>query len=165
MKRTKYLLAVFIGTFVYVLLSVFIGQNGLHSFKQMEEQKRVISKQASDIQNINSELKLELAALQNDKAVIAAYARKLDYVTDDEKLVKITGLKPAQTTLYDTGTVIHHVENTYLSEKKCKMLGLFFFLLSLIICILSDISNGNIGNSKKKKALVAGIPIYDVPQI
>lgn len=165
MKRTKYLIAVFIGTFVYVLLSMLVGQNGLRSFNQLEEQKRIISKQASDIQNINSELKLELSALQNDKAVIAAYARKLDYVTDDEKLVKITGLKPAQTTLYDTGTVMHHEEPAYLSEKICKMLGCFFFILSVIICILSDISNGNIGNSKKNKSLVTGVPIYDVPQI
>ena len=74
------------------------------------------------------ELSLELAALQNDKAVIAAYARKLDYVSNDEKLVKITGLKPAQTTLYDTGTVLRHTEPEYLSEDVCKIVSIFIFL-------------------------------------
>ena len=97
MNRAKYLSAVFLGTFVYVLLSITFGQNSLRCYSQLEEQKRLISRQTTDIQNINSELSLELTALQSDRAVIAAYARKLDYVSDGEKLVKITGLKPYQT--------------------------------------------------------------------
>lgn len=165
MNRTKYLWTIVIGTLFYVALSVTVGQNGLRCYKQMEEQKRIISKQASDIQNINTELKLELTALQNDKAVLAAYARKLDYVSDDEKLVKITGLKPAQTTLYDTGTVLRHEEPTYVSEKWCKILGLFFFVLSFVIVLLSDISKGNIKLKKEEKTFVKGVPIYEIPQI
>lgn len=163
MNRIKYLLTVFIGTLVYVVLSMSVGQNSIRSFNQMEDQKRIISKQAADIQNINSELKLELTALQNDKAVIAAYARKLDYVSDDERLVKITGLKPYQTAIYDTGTVIRHTEPVYLSEKICKMLAFFFFALSAIIMILFDLSAGNFKNDKKR--VVTGIPVYDLPQI
>lgn len=165
MNRTKYLFTVFIGTLVYVLLSMTVGQNSLRCYNQLENQKRIISKQASDIQNINSELKLELTALENDHAVIAAYARKLDYVSDDEKLVKITGLKPAQTTLYDTGTVARHEEPVYLSEKICKLLGIFFFGLSFVIMVLYDISAGNIETKKNRKPIVTGIPIYDVEQI
>lgn len=165
MNRAKYLFTVFIGTLVYVLLSMTVGQNSLRCYKNLEDQKRIISKQTSDIQNINSELQLELTALANDKAVIAAYARKLDYVSDDEKLVKITGLKPAQTTLYDTGTVIRHEEPAYLSEKICKMLGLFFFAISFVIMFLYDISAGNIVFNKNKKAVITGIPIYDIQQI
>lgn len=163
MNRIKYLLTVFVGTLVYVVLSMSVGQNSIRCFNQMEDQKRIISKQAADIQNINSELKLELTALQNDKAVIAAYARKLDYVSDDEKLVKITGLKPYQTTIYDTGTVLRHTEPVYLSEKICKMLGFFFFALTAVVMILFDLSAGNFKSDKKR--VVTGIPIYDVPQI
>ena len=165
MNRAKYLSAVFIGTLVYVLLSVSFGRNSIHCYKQMEEQKRLISKQTSDIQNINSELTLELAALQSDRAVIAAYARKLDYVSDGEKLVKITGLKPAQTTLYDTGKVMRHEEPEYIPEKYCKMVGLFFGLLCALICFLYDLNNGNITFGKSKKPIVTGIPVYDLPQV
>lgn len=165
MNRAKYLAAVFIGTFVYVLLSMTFGQNSIHCFNQMEEQKRVISKQTSEIQNINSELTLELAALQNDRAVIAAYARKLDYVSEGEKLVKITGLKPAQTTLYDTGTVVRHEEPEYIPEKVCKIVGFAFGLLSFIILFLFDLSRGNITFGTNKKPIVTGIPVYDIPQI
>ena len=90
MKRAKYLFIIFFGTLIYVLLSLTVGQNSLYSYTQMEEQKRIVSKKTNEIQNINSELEQELTALKNDKAVIAAYAHKLDYVSDDEKLVKIT---------------------------------------------------------------------------
>ncbi len=165
MNRAKYLSAVFIGTLVYVLLSVSFGQNSIHCYNQMEEQRRLISKQTSEIQNINSELSLELAALQSDRAVIAAYARKLDYVSDGEKLVKITGLKPAQTTIYNTGTVLRHSEPEYISEKYCKLAGLFFALLCALVFFLYDINKGNITFGKNKKPIVTGIPVYDLPQI
>lgn len=165
MNRAKYFITVFIGTLVYVSLSMMIGQNSIKCFNQLEEQKRIISKQTTDIQNINSELQLELTALENDKAVIAAYARKLDYVCDNEKLIKISGLKPVETTLYDTGTVIRHEEPKYLSEKWCKVISFIVFAGLFVIFLLLDISKGNISFSKDKKAFVAGIPVYDVQQI
>ena len=165
MNRAKYLAAIFFGTFVYVLLSMTFGQNSLYCYNKMEEQKRIISRQTSEIQNINSELSLELAALKNDRAVIASYAHKLDYVSEGEKLVKITGLRPAQTTLYDTGTVLRHEDPEFISEKVCKIVGLGFGLLFAIIFLLYDISCGNIVLGKNKKPIVTGIPVYDLPQI
>jgi cell division protein FtsB len=165
MNRAKYLAAIFLGTFVYVLLSMTFGQNSLYCYNKMEEQKRIISRQTSDIQNINSELALELAALQNDRAVIASYAHKLDYVSEGEKLVKITGLRPAQTTLYDTGTVLRHEEPEFIPEKVCKIVGFAFALLFIIIFFLYDVSRGIIVIGKNKKPIVTGIPVYDIPQI
>jgi len=165
MNRAKYLAAIFFGTFVYVLLSMTFGQNSLYCYNKMEEQKRIISRQTADIQNINSELSLELAALQNDRAVIASYAHKLDYVSEGEKLVKITGLRPAQTTLYDTGTVLRHEDPEFISEKVCKIVGLSFALLFIIVFFLYDVSRGNIVLGKNKKPIVTGIPVYDIPQI
>ncbi len=165
MKRAKYLFVIFFSVLVYVLFSVLFGQNSFRCYSKMEEQKRLISIRCSEIQNINSELALELTALQNDKAVIAAYARKLDYVSDGEKLVKVKGLKPAQTTLYDIGTVLRHQEAEYISEKTCKIISIFFFFGILVIFILYDINCGNITTSKNKKPIVTGIPIYDLQQI
>lgn len=165
MNRAKYFFTVFIGTLVYVLLSISVGQNSVRCFNQLEEQRRIISKQTSDIQNINSELQLELTALENDRAVIAAYARKLDYVSQNEKLIKISGLKPQETALYDTGTVVRHEEPVFLNEKYCKMIALFSAFLTFLLILLYDINKGNISFSKDKKSYVAGIPVYDVNQI
>ena len=165
MNRAKYLAAVFFGTFIYVLLSMTYGQNSLHCFNKMEEQKRLISRQTTEIQNINSELSLELTALQNDRAVIASYAHKLDYVSDGEKLVKITGLRPSQTTLYDTGTVLRHEEPDFLPERIWKIAGLGFALLLLLVFFLYDVSKGNIVLGRNKKPIITGIPVYDLPQL
>ena len=163
MKRAKYLTVLFAGTLVYVVMSLCFGQNSLKCYSQLEEQKRIVSKQKAEIQNINTELTLELNALKNDKAVIAAYARKMDYVTDDEKLVKITGLKPYQNALYDTGSIVRHVEPEYVSEKLCKLSGLVAALAVLLVLLISDIKKGEIVFSKNKRVPVAGIPVYNVP--
>ena len=165
MKCTKYLFSVFIGTLIYVTLSLCVGQNSFRCYKYLENQKILLSKRTSDIQNINTELSLELTALQKDRAVIAAYARKLDYVSDDEKLVKITGLRPAQTTLYDTGTVLRHEDPEYLSEEACKIVSIFITILCLGVMFLLDISNGNISLKKERPAMIKGIPVYDFKQI
>ncbi len=165
MKRAKYLTVVFVGTLVYVILSLSFGQNSLKCYSQMEEQKRIVSKQKAEIQSINSELNLELSALKNDKAVIAAYARKMDYVSDGEQLVKITGLKPYQNALYDTGTVVRHVEPEYVSEKLCKMCGLCAAMFVLLIMLIFDFKKGQISFTHKKNDFVAGIPVYEVPQV
>lgn len=165
MKRIKYFFVIFIGTLVYVVLSVTIGQNSIRCIKKMEEQKLMISKQTSDIQKLHSELELELKAFQNDKAIMMAYAHKLDYVREDEKLIKITGLKPAQTTLYDTGTVLRHEEPDFLSEKYCKIIALCLSMGVLFIFILYDINNNNISLTKEKHSIIAGIPVYDLPQL
>jgi len=163
MKCTKYFCVLVLVTFVYVLLSMTVGQNSLYCFKQLENEKRKVSIQTSEIENINTELKLEYSALQSDKAVIAAYARKLDYVSPGEKLVKITGLKPAQTTLYDTGTMLRHEEPVFLSEEACKIIALVSGFLLLLVMLLVDISKGRISFHKAK--MIKEIPVYDLPQI
>ena len=81
MKRAKYLTVLFVGTLVYVLLSVIWGANGILATQHMEEQKTILRLNKISLQNTNQELSLEVNALTNDKTVIAAYARKLDYVS------------------------------------------------------------------------------------
>ena len=165
MKRAKYLTVLFVGTLVYVVLSLAFGQSSFKCYSQMEEQKRIVSKQKAEIQSINTELSLELAALKNDRAVIAAYARKMDYVTDGEQLVKITGLKPYQNALYDSGTVIRHQEPEFVSERLCKLAGIAAAFAVLVIMLIFDIKKGEISFSKNKNVPVAGIPVYNLPQI
>lgn len=165
MKCAKYLFSIFVGTAIYVTLSLCVGQNSFLCYKKLEEQKNLLSKHTSEIQNINTELSLEYSALLNDKAVISAYARKLDYVSDGEKLVKITGLKPAQTTLYDTGSVLRHEKPEFLSEDACKMISFFITMLCLVVMFLFDVNSGRIVFKKERSPMVKGIPVYDFKQI
>ena len=164
MKRAKYLTVLFVGTLVYVVMSLSFGPNSLKCYSQMEEQKRIVSKQKAEIQSINTELNLELSALKNDKAVIAAYARKMDYVSDGEQLVKITGLKPYQNALYDTGSLVRHTEPDFVSEKLCKMTALCSAMLTLLLFLIFDFKKGNLSFTRQKKEYVAGLPVYNVSQ-
>ncbi len=165
MKSLKYLLSVLAGVTVYVLICGTCGRNGIWAANQLTEQKRIISANTQNIQNINSELKLEKTAIQNDKDVIAAYARKLDYVADGEKLVKIKGLGPAKDLKYETGTVLKRKPVVYIPEWVCKASGLAVGILVFILTLLYDVSYGNISIKKKNFEVVAGIPVYEVPQI
>lgn len=166
MKTVKYLTAVLAGTFIYVLFSVSFGRNGFWAFNQLEEQKRVISAHTQNIQNINDELNLERTAIANDMDVIAAYARKLDYVFPDEKLVKINGLGEVRSSMYESGTVLKHKPVAFVPEWVCKACGLVITGLLFILMFLYDISQGNISFKKKDDVeTIQGIPVYDMPQI
>ncbi len=165
MNHIKVLLSVFIGTLVYVLISFVAGDNGIVSYNKLNEQKKIVARQTELIQNINNELTLEYTALLRDKDVIAAYARRLDYVGNGEKIVKIKGLKAAETTLYDTGTVVRHKDYECLPEKFCKISALVFFVLAISLALLIDLNNGTLSMGRKKKTVVQGIPVYDLQQI
>lgn len=165
MKSMRYLLSVLAGVSVYVLVCVACGVNGMWAYGQLSEQKKIISVNTQNIQNINEQLKLEKTAIQNDSDVIAAYARKLDYVFDGEKLVKIKGLGSVQDMKYDTGTVLKSTEVVTLPEWACKACGLLVGSLVFIVILLYDISCGGIPFKKKKYETISGIPVYEVPQV
>ena len=146
-------------------LSVIWGANGVKASNHMVEQQKILSVQVTELEKINTELTLEVNALTNDKAVIAAYARKLDYVSDGEKLVKITGLQRSQPPLYDAGTVIKHEEPKFMSENLIKFMSIVLGVLTLVLIFLWDLYQGNISFKKKEDKVVTGIPIYDLQQI
>jgi len=88
-----------------------------------------------------------------DKDVIAAYARKLDYVSEGEKLVKITGLKPYEAPLYDTGTVVRREPIAFMSERTCKACGIAFFALTFVLLALTGESGEVMARRKKVQVL------------
>ena len=166
MIKTKILFATFIGTFFYTLISLIAGRNGQICYSHLKDEKIRISLQTSQIESINKELNFTLTALKNDKDLIRCYAHKLHYVQDNEKIVKIRGLKPFQNNLYDPGTVLRHTEEKYIPENILKAIGIIFFLLSFMIFILIDILKGNSSfKIKKEKTVIQGIPVYEMPQI
>lgn len=172
MTRLKCLLSVLAGICAYVILSAIYGQSGVYAYNQMQEQRRQISVHTAEIQKINDELFLEYNALFNDSEVVAAYARKMDYIAKGERLVKITGLHPVENKIYDTGTVLRHQKFVYLPESICKEAGVIVFLLIALLFILFSLvkqsskqkqsATTNIEQTKQNETLV---PIYDLPQI
>lgn len=163
MKRFRFLSAALAGTALYAIISFFGGQDGLWATKQMQEQKRILSTHTAEIQKLHDRLDLEYSALENDPDVISAYARKLGYVSDGEKLVKINGLASSVTEIYDTGTIQKPIEPIYIPESFCKFFAIITGTLVFLLLILNDHKNGLWG--KKKNTFVKGIPVYDLLQV
>ena len=64
---------------------------------------------------------------------LASYARKLGYVHENEKLVRIAGMLPLEEPVYDAGTIVHAEKGSYIPEWLCKVLAIICGALSLII--------------------------------
>jgi len=140
MLRFKILFSVSLGILIYVIVSVLGGPNGFWAMKQLEQQKQQISLHKAELDKLNMELQIEHSSLKNDNDVIAAYARKLGYISEGEKLLKISGLTPYYTPLYDAGTVMKSVPVSFIPEWICKLFGCIVGILMFILLMLKDIS-------------------------
>lgn len=164
MKRFRLLAAVFAGTLFYVVFSIVAGRDGIWARNQLNEQKRILSTHTAEIEKTNRELLLEKTALQKDEDVIRSYARKLGYVNDGEKLVKIIGLPALNTRVYDVGTMLKHEEVSYIGEDVCKILGVIIFALVYLVLLLADFSRGVIvfPSVKRRSRFSEGTVVYDL---
>lgn len=159
MVKAKILISVSVGTLVYVLISFFGGQNGIWAMKQLEEQRQNIYINKSEIERINEELTLEYTALRSDMEVVAAYARRLGFVAEGEKLVKISGLPTYYTTMYDTGSIMRKAPIKFIPDWIAKITGCVVFGLMFILLALRDLSKGIPITQRGKPSYEAGVSV------
>ena len=160
----RILVAALAGTAIYVLVSFTCGTDGIWANGQLREQKRILSARADEIQKINDSLTLEYTALEKDPDVIAGFARKMGYVRDGEKVVKINGLISLDEYHFETGTPIKSIEPYSLPEWFCKVAGLLMFFVTYLYLMVKDFRVKD-GATKKSKVRIKGIPVYDLPQV
>ena len=160
----RILVAALAGTAIYVLVSFTCGRDGIWADGQLREQKRILSARADEIQKINDSLSLEYTALEKDPDVIAGFARKMGYVRDGEKIVKINGLIALDEYHFETGTPIKSIEPYSLPEWFCKVSGILMFFVAYLYLLLKDFRTKNAA-VKKTKVKIKGIPVYDLPQV
>ena len=160
----RILVAALAGTAIYVLVSFTCGRDGIWADGQLREQKRILSARADEIQKINDSLSLEYTALEKDPDVIAGFARKMGYVRDGEKIVKINGLIALDEYHFETGTPIKSIEPYSLPEWFCKVVGLLMFFVAYLYLMLKDFGVRE-RDSKRNKIKIRGIPVYDLPQM
>lgn len=163
-KMFRLLVAALSGTAIYVLVSFTCGTDGIWANGQLREQKRILSARADEIQKINDSLTLEYTALEKDPDVIAGFARKMGYVRDGEKVVKINGLINIDEYHFETGTPIKSIEPYSLPEWFCKVCGLLMFFVTYLYLMMKDFRM-NVSSVRKNKIKIKGIPVYDLPQM
>ncbi len=143
MSIKQLLVSMCAGTFVYVLLSFFCGESGLWAEKQLLQQKENLIINIDGIQRTNDELTISKTALLQDTAVISSYARKLGFIQDNEKIVKISGIPSRPSLNMSIGKKYLKSEIQYIPEWICKCLGVVFFLLSLVVSVLAKLRKKN----------------------
>jgi cell division protein FtsB len=148
MSKINALAALWLGTAVYVALSVSVGRDGFAAQKQLNAQKQRMSLRAEELERTNDELNAEYNALKYDPETIAAYARKLGYVAENEKLLKITGLPARTDTVYDAGAAVMREEIRCLSERTCKISGIAAGCLSYLFLSVRGLS----GKRKRRRS-------------
>ena len=150
MRKNTILLSISIGTLVYVLISLFCGQSGLWAESQLASQKMDLCNNIAQIQKINDELSLEYTALMQDNEVISAHARRLGFVNDGEKIVKISGIPPITQKAYSVGKFYKRDKIQFIPEYVCKIIGISVSFLCFLICFLVFISEKNNGKNVAK---------------
>lgn len=168
MERFRILVAVFAGTLFYTIIAVFGGRDGMWAASQLQEQKQSLSAHTASIEKTHGELSLEKIALEKDLDVIASYAKKLGYISESEKLVKLSGLPNRETHIFDAGTVVRHHDVSYIPEWVCKFCGLLIMVLVYCVLFLIDLHNGLVElpfSGRKAKKNIGGVQVYDMPQI
>ena len=148
MRKITILFSISIGTFVYVLISLFCGQNGLWAESQLAVQKMNLCSNIASIQKINDELSLEYMALTQDSEVISAHARRLGFVKEGEHLVKISGIPPKTQKAYSVGKFYKVEDIQFVPEHICKILGFCVSFLTFFIAFLISLSEKKYENKK-----------------
>ena len=152
MIKYRFLIATFVGTIVYVAISMFGGRDGKWAMEQMQEQRRILTANMTSIEKMNEELNLEKVSLESDSDVIAAYARKLGYIKEGERLIKITGLSSDDSKIFDAGIVVKHIAPDYMPEWFCKGISLLIFFMTYGVLFLASYGKILYSPSKNKAA-------------
>ena len=151
MTRIKFMVSVCIGTFIYILLSITAGRNGIYAYNQLYEQKMRLTANVAQLQKVNDLLSSECNALRTDRSIIESYARNLGFSYEGEKIIKITGMGITENNVYDTGTVVRIEDISFVPEYICKISGLAGFVISMLIMMVVSLC------SMRKKTVEAVI--------
>ncbi len=157
MSRFRFLTAAFAGTFAYVLFSVFAGPEGIFAVRQLEEQKELLYDNLLEIQNQITEQPIRLTALTADSDGIAAYAKKLGYVSEGEKLIKLSGFTESNDYTLETGVPKKMGTIRFVPDWICKLTGLLMFGLCYIVLrfVPGERSRKIIYESEKRRSPVS----------
>ncbi|OJF75964.1 MAG: hypothetical protein BKP49_09075 [Treponema sp. CETP13] len=133
---------------MYVLLSVCFGKQGIWAYHQLQEYKIAVTENVSNLQELNESIRIDKKSLESDKDIIIAFAHSMGFVSDNENLVKITGITPYSKKVYDAGNRIQKPKIVYMPDWMAKFAGFFVFLIINLISSLFMLLHISTNSSK-----------------
>ncbi len=137
MSRFHLLFSACCAVFVYVCISVLVGQNGVWAYSQLKSHKIVLAQHLSSLQEVNEQLTIDSSALRDDVNVIKAYAKKMGFVSEGEHLLKISGFADTPAFVYNAGSKALRPTIVFIPDWLAKCVGFFVFVcLNLISSLI-----------------------------
>jgi cell division protein FtsB len=133
MKRINIILPLFVGTFVYCVVSVCVGPRGLWPMSQLENERIRLGSNLSELHAINDDLDSQFKNLTADPDTIQVYAHELGYVANGEKLIKLAGFSGGINRKLVAGNAQEMAKPAYMTEWLCKTFGLITGILAFFL--------------------------------
>jgi cell division protein FtsB len=134
MRVLKYLLALWVGTVVYVLASLSSGAMGSSAYRQLEAELDKEKANIEILRNINQDLENTKNALLYDKDTLAVFAREQGFARKDERFIRVVGLGSAHQNKNTPGVVITAIPPEHTPERFIRIFSLCAGL-SVLICL------------------------------
>ncbi len=139
MSRFHLLFSACCAVFVYVCISVLGGQNGIWAYNQLQDHKILLAQHVVSLQSVNEQLTIDSRALKEDESVLKAYAKKMGFVNEGEKLLKISGFADTPAFVYNAGSKILRPEIIFIPDWLSKGIAFALFLCINVIFSLLHI--------------------------
>ncbi len=136
MNRFYLLFSACCAVFVYVSISIIGGQDGIWAYKQLESHKIVLAQHVTSLQHVNDQLTIDSYALKEDVDVLKAFAKKMGFVSEGEKLLKISGFADTPVFAYNAGSKVLRPEIIFIPDWLAKCIGIFVFVCTNLIISL-----------------------------
>ena len=136
----KYLLALWTAVAVYTLLSFFNGPRGVAAYNYLLSERELQWANIRELGIINEELEKTKNNLLYDYDTLLVHAHRMGYGYENERFIRIVGLKNENNASFITGKVYVAQNPDFISDKNIKIAALcagllvfaFIFMLELI---------------------------------
>jgi cell division protein FtsB len=152
MSKKQFLWSALLSIMVYVVISVVFGASGIWSYNQLENQKIKIAVNIDQLEKLNQSIEMDYKGLKYDSEVIQSYAHQLGFVSQNEKLVKLSGVPERVGSPYDPGTKVYRTEIKFVPEWVAKLAAIFIFVF--INVIYSLIIVAQYSKERRKKVIL-----------
>jgi cell division protein FtsB len=140
MKVCKYLYGIWTAVVIYSLFSFASGPKGLSAYNQLSTERELQFANIGELQYYNEELEKVKNSLLHDPETLLVFARQLGYSSEDERFVRIVGLRGDQNLPTMAGNVYFAKEPDFIPDKTIKLTAFiagllffaFFFVMELI---------------------------------
>ncbi len=130
-------ISVWLSVAVFLILILVSGQDGMNSYRKLEEYKVSLEDNIERLDSINSGLKKESQRLMTDSDEIQVKARELGYFAPDEGMILVKGYSNDSRSLYSMGLLLSsdykQKDNSPAFRISALITGILFFFLSWML--------------------------------